>query len=254
MTLGDHRQNQILDMLGETQEVQVARLAAHLQVSEMTIRRDLLVLEQRGRLKRVYGGAIATAENAFAPVAIRAASNSEQKEQIGVLAHKLMVPNGRVYLEGGSTVVALARRLASGPPGQFTTSSIEIAQIIAKGGVSDVTLLGGTLRRNAGTLIGPEALEMLERRTFDIAFVGITAIHPRFGFLDPTEWHGFMARTIRQRASQVVMLADHSKFTADSDIRSYRFDEVDIFVTDRPVPDSHAPALEAAGVRVIWPG
>ncbi|MCG8358612.1 MAG: DeoR/GlpR family DNA-binding transcription regulator [Kiloniellales bacterium] len=254
MALNDLRQEQILEILEENREVQVTRLATQLQVSEMTIRRDLKLLEQRGRLKRVYGGAVATSNQAFAPVADRASVNSDEKERIAATAEGLVTKDMRVFVNGGSTTLALARRLARGTAAQFTTNSIEAAQVVAAGGVSDVTLLGGTLRRDAGTLIGPEALEMLERRSFDLAIVGITAIHPSYGFLDPTEWHAYSSRVLRQRSRQVVILADHTKFEADSDIRSFDARDVDILVTDRRPPESHAALLTEGGIEVLWPG
>ena len=254
LPLNDLRQEQILEILEENREVQVARLAEQLQVSEMTIRRDLKLLEQRGRLKRVYGGAVATASYAFTPVESRASVNAAEKERIAELAETLVANDMRVYVDGGSTTLSLARRLAHGAAAHYTTSSIAVAQTIAAGGISEVTLLGGTLRRNAGTLIGPECLEMLERRSFDIVFAGIAAIHPRHGFLDPTEWHAYQARVLRQHSRQVVVLADHSKFDADSDIRSYDYADVDMLVTDRRPPERYEDNLTAAGVRLRWPG
>ena len=187
-----------------------------------------------------------------APVVSRATENAEEKERIAATASAMVEKEMRIYLNGGSTVRALARRLASGPAAQYTTNSIEEALTIANGGVSDAVLLGGTLRRHAGTLIGPESLEMIERRTFDIAFVGITAIHVRFGFLDPTEWHVYVGRVLRQRSRRLVVLADHSKFFADSDIRSFDFNDVDTVVTDRPPPDEHAEVMARASVEVVW--
>ncbi len=254
MPLNDLRQEQILEILEENREVQVARLAEQLQVSEMTIRRDLKLLEQRGRLKRVYGGAVATANYAFTSVESRASINAAEKERIAAIAETLVAKDMRIYVDGGSTTLSLAHRLAFGPAAHYTTSSIAVAQAIASGGVSEVTLLGGTLRRNAGTLIGPECLEMLERRSFDIVFAGIAAIHPRHGFLDPTEWHAYQARVLRQRSEQVVILADHSKFEANSDIRSFDFADVDMLITDRDPPEAYAGRLAEAGIRLLWPG
>ena len=254
MALNDLRREQILDILEENREVQVARLAAHLQVSEMTIRRDLKLLEKRGRLKRVYGGAVATSAQAFDSVTSRATLNTDAKDAIASLAATLVEKQMRIFVNGGSTALALAKLLAYGATIQVTTNSIEAAQSIAAGAISDVTLLGGTLRRNAGTLIGPEVLEMIERRTFDITFLGIAAIHPHYGFLDPTEWHAYSARVLRQQSRKVVLLADHSKFEADSDIRSFEYREVDVLVTDRAPPDSHATALAEGEVEVLWPG
>ena len=138
---------------------------------------------------------------------------------------------------------------------RYTTNSIEVAQSIAAGAISDVTLLGGTLRRNAGTLIGPEVPgddRAPERSTSPSP--GIAAIHPHYGFLDPTEWHAYSgAACCGSNRSKVVLLADHSKFEANSDIRSFDFADVDMLITDRDPPEAYAGRLAEAGIRLLWP-
>ncbi len=233
------RHEKILEILDETASVRVARLAKQLQVSEMTVRRDLQMLEEQGKLRRVHGGAVLTAPQALESTQARATRQLAEKQKIAELAADLIEPGMTVYIGGGSTTNALAEQLSFGPLGRFTTNSIEIAEIIARQAQQDVYLLGGNLRSRARTLIGPEAIEMLERRVFDLACIGVAAIDSKDGYLEPTEWHAWLVRTLRRRAGRLAVLADHSKFRARSDFRVLDFEEVDVLVTDRAPPEEH---------------
>ena len=239
MSLHIVRHERILEILDETSSVRVARLAEQLQVSEMTVRRDLQMLEEQGKLRRVHGGAVLTSPQAMEPASKRAAHQLAETRKIGALAAKLIEPGTHVYIGGGSTTMELAEQLSAGPEARFSTNSIEIAETIARDFQQDVSLLGGSLRSQARTLIGPEAIEMLERRVFDLACIGIAAIDAKDGFLEPTEWHAWLVRTLRRRAGRLAVLADHSKFHARSDFRVLDFEEVDVLVTDRSPPEEH---------------
>ena len=245
MSLHIVRHEKVLEILDETSSVRVARLAEQLQVSEMTVRRDLQMLEEQGKLRRVHGGAVLTSPQAMEPVSKRAAHQLAEKQKIGALAARLIEPGMHAYIGGGSTTKELAEQLSAGPEGRFSTNSIEIAETIARHSQQDVCLLGGSLRSRARTLIGPETIEMLERRVFDLACIGIAAIDPQDGFLEPTEWHAWLVRTLRRRAGRLAVLADHSKFRARSDFRVLDFEEVDVLVTDRTPPEDHLASSES---------
>ena len=251
MTLNDARRGQILEILNESAEVRVARLAEQLRVSEMTVRRDLKALEDQGALKRVYGGAVNARAAPLPPVARREPLRGAEKVAIARLAARLVEPGASVFIGGSSTTAHLADELARGPQASVSTQSIAVAQRLAAGVQQDVRLFGGILRPDAGVLIGSEMIELLERRVFDVAFFGIVAVDARFGFLDPTEWHVHLKRAVRRRARRLVIVADHTKFAARSDFCALEFDAVDTLVTDRPPPEDCARALVDAGVRVI---
>lgn len=253
MSLHAVRHERILELLDEKASVRVSRLARQLQVSEMTVRRDLQMLEEQGKLRRVHGGAVLTASFAVEPAAQRAARQLSEKGRIADFAVDLIEPDMNVYIGGGSTTKVLAARCSQVPSARFTTNSIEVAEAIADQRPQDVYLLGGALRGGARTMIGPETIEMIERRLFDVVFVGMAGIDPTDGFLEPTEWHAWLVRTLRRRAGKMIVLADHTKFDARSDFRVLGFGETDILVTDRPPPQSHVTQMIDAGLDLLWP-
>lgn len=254
MTLHVVRHNSILEILDEESEVRVARLAEKLSVSEMTIRRDLAMLESQGKLQRVFGGAIRTSENPSETVAKRAAQRTGEKRAIARQAVALVETGMDVFVGGGSTTRLLGEESPSGASVRYTTNSLEIAALFCESASRDVHVLGGALRRGAKTLMGPETIEMIERRSFDLTFIGITAIEARHGFLEPTEWHAWLVKTLRKRSGKLAVLADHTKFQALSDLRVLGFGEVDVLVTDRAPPVEHVEAMSSHRIRTIFPG
>ena len=254
MALSPVRHQQILDLLDDSRQVYVARLAEELQVSEMTIRRDLTLLEQRGRLKRVHGGAVSVA--AADPVSLvdRAEVQRDAKEAIARLAVPLIEPDRHILITGSSTTLVLAQHLVDGPRAYYVVNSIDVALLLGASGHLDVVLTGGFVRPSTRTLIGTDMLRQIESRVFDLCFVGAKAIDLEHGFLGPTEWHAYAQRIIRQQCRWVVALADHTKFGAISRFRVAGFDEMDAVITNRIPPADFCTRLDQAGVDVIWPG
>lgn len=253
MHLCEIRQEKILSILEESREVYVSRLSEQLQVSEMTIRRDLKLLEQQGKLKRVFGGAVYAPEQHWETVDRRGKHLSNEKCQLAAKAIECVQADSLVFIGGGSTTAAFADQMAAVPSARIVTHSVRVVHHLAPQDRDDVYVLGGTLRPSAQTLIGPEMLEALERYLFDFAVIGVAAIDSRHGFLEPTEWHAFLNRTLRRHSRQVMVVADHTKFGARADLRALTHAEVDILVTDRRPPEDHFKVLTDSGVQVFWP-
>ncbi len=254
MTLSAVRHRQILDLLNDSKEVYVTRLAEALQVSEMTIRRDLKLLEERGRLTRVHGGAV-TSETAV-PVSLidRADVQREAKETIAQLAVQLIEPDHHVLITGSSTTLVLAEYLVDGPRAHYVTNLIDIALALSGPGGHDAVLTGGVLRPSMRTLIGTEMLRHIEGRVFDLCFIGVKAIDLEHGFLGPTEWHAYAQRVVRRQCRCVVALTDHTKFGAVSSFCVAGLGDMDVLVTDRPPPPEFRARFDQLGTRLIWPG
>ena len=253
MTLSAARHQQILDLLDERKEVYVTRLAEALQVSEMTIRRDLKLLEERGRLTRVHGGAVRVAAVSPISLADRAHVQRDAKEAIARLAAPLIAPGSHVLITSSSTTLVLGQYLVDGPRAHYVTNSIDMALLLGVTGHHDAVLTGGTIRPPTRTLIGTDMLRHIESRVFDLAFVGTMAIDLEHGFLGPTEWHAYAHRVVRRQCRRVVVLADHTKFGAVSSFRIGGLDGVDTLITDRAPPAEFRAAFERLGTELIWP-
>ena len=248
------RRARILELLDRTSNIRVARLSEQLQVSEMTVRRDLRALEDQGALRRVHGGAVLAPDVSLEESTPKGLSRLvREKTTIAGLAMTLVEPDLNVFVGGGSTMQRMAQQISFGPAGRYSTNSMSVARAIATGRQPNVYLFGGNVSVRGNALSGPETIEMLARSVFDIAFIGTTAIDAHHGFLEPSEWHAVFFRTLRRSAKRLVVLADHTKFAARSDLLVLRFHEVDTLVTDRPPPANIAAAAAMGGLKVMHP-
>ena len=243
----------IRERLERDGHVRSRALADALGVSIETIRRDLKALEGRGVLRCEHGGGASVAREALPSIGLRIGSQRDAKERIAHLAKPLIEPGTMVFLSGSSTTLALAWALRDGPHASFTSNMIDIVSVLGTGTQSDVTLIGGRFIANARTLNGFETLELIGRRAFDVAFLSVSAVDPRRGFLGRHDRHVAMARTLRACARRIVVLATAEKFAAHDAYTVLALHEVETVVADKPPPPEVYAALEAKGVRVIFP-
>ena len=192
----------------------IAQIAAAVGVSEPTVRRDLLTLEAKGQILRTHGGA-QIAETTGNEVAFesREQINLPAKRAIGEAAYQMLRPETSVFLDAGTTVLQLARRLRLNPiPLRVFTNCLPAAQVLMPVVEIDMTLLGGSLRRQNASMVGPLAEAALERLWFDQLFLGVGAISAmgEISSSDETEARINVLMLARTRAP--VIVADADKF------------------------------------------
>ncbi|WP_018236160.1 DeoR/GlpR family DNA-binding transcription regulator [Ensifer sp. BR816] len=251
--LAASRHRQILDLLATRQEIQVATLANELQVSVETIRRDLRMLEETGKLKRVHGGALLLRPNEELPYATRIESLREEKERIAqtCLENLDVREDQLVFVGGGSTTLPLARKLARGPRMRFVTNAIDVASALVATGQHDVVLTGGRIADNE-LLTGYDALNAVSRRLFDLVVTGTNAIDPGLGFLEYDEPEAHLHQVLAQRSRRYVIVADHSKFGRTASYGGLPLSAVELVVTDVAPAPEFREAFERSGVRAVW--
>jgi DeoR family fructose operon transcriptional repressor len=192
----------------------VDALAEAVAASQATVRRDLQVLERDGVIERVHGGArIADGSVVEAAFAAREKQRLAAKRAIAAAAFALLRPHSAVFLDAGTTVLQLARSLCLSPlPLTVFTNSLAVAQELL--GVQPVRLMliGGQIRGENASAVGPQAEAMLDRLNFDQLFLGVSAIGLDcviYSF-DPAE--ASVNTRMLARAAQRYVLADASKF------------------------------------------
>ncbi|MEO6301522.1 MAG: DeoR/GlpR family DNA-binding transcription regulator, partial [Paracoccaceae bacterium] len=156
----------------------VGQIAEAVGASEPTVRRDLVAMEEAGAVVRVHGGArISEASGAEVAFESREQINLTAKRAIGDAAYSLLRPDSAVFLDAGTTVLQLARRLRLHPmPLRVFTNCLPVAQLLLPVVEMTVTLLGGTLRPQNASMVGMLAEDALERLWFDQLFLGVGAI------------------------------------------------------------------------------
>lgn len=240
------RQDYILGRVRNEGAVSVAELVQTLGVSDMTIRRDLSVLHQRGLLEKTYGGAAAIPGNALYEPGFRAKSvlMRTEKEAIAAAAVELVEPGMAIGLSAGTTTHALALRLAELPGVTVVTNSIPVADVFHNQGTADATvILTGGVRTPSDALVGPIAVTALRSVHVDLVFMGVHGMYAR-GFTTPNIHEAETDRALIDAGRRLVVLADHTKWGVIGISAIASLDEADTLITDGGIDEDARAELE----------
>jgi len=247
----EERRRQIQALLASG-GVDVASLARRLGVSEITIRRDLASLAASGRALRVHGGAMpggrVSYEFSFKEKELR---QRAEKEAIGRAAAEMAPDTGSIFLDTGTTTLALARALRGRSLGVIVTINLCVASEFVGQRGARVLVPGGEVNPLSPDVMGEWALERLASVTVDTAFFGCDAVDPADGFYAADTKAAAIARLMLNQAARRVLLADASKFGRRSLCRIAGLDRVTDVVTCGGLHARHRRALERLGVRVV---
>ena len=192
----------------------VGEIAEAVGVSEPTVRRDLMELEAAGVILRSHGGA-QIAEGSGAEVAFEAREqiNLAQKRAIGEAAWQMLRPDTAVFLDAGTTVLQLARRLRLNPvPIHVFSNCLAVAQMLMPVPEVAVTLIGGNLRPQNASMVGGVAEDALERLWFDQLFLGVGAVAETGEVTSADEQEARLNARMLARSETPIILADADKF------------------------------------------
>lgn len=246
------RQERIRDRLIRQGDASCADLAEAFGVSVETIRRDLALLEEKGQALRVHGGARAVTARGLPHIDLRIGSHREAKERIARLAHGLLQPGMSVFFSGGSTALAAAWEARHEPPIVATSLMIDVVLVLGMGGQADLTLCGGQFDKQTRASFGFEAMEVISRRVFDIAFMGASGFDIERGLLGPSERHLQLAQVVRKQTRRFVVLATSAALQNTDKFSIMPMSGIDLVVTDQAPPAPVYAALETAGVEMLY--
>ncbi|BDZ41991.1 DeoR family transcriptional regulator [Paraoerskovia sediminicola] len=246
------RQQTILSRARSAGRVEVTALAEDLGVTTETVRRDLTVLEERGSLRRVHGGAIPVERLDPEPtLATRSGRLTDVKRRIAARVLDEIPAGSTVLLDSGSTTLAVVELL---PPDRgltvVTNSVPAAAQLLARTDVS-LYLLGGRVRGVTGAAVGEWTAAALADVVVDVAVLGTNGISARRGLTTPDQAEAEAKRAMVSAARRVVVATDSSKAGDDHFHRFAEIGGVDVVVTDTDLPDDVAQELRAAGPEVV---
>jgi DeoR/GlpR family transcriptional regulator of sugar metabolism len=248
--LARQRQAYILDRVREDGGVRVADLVRELGVSDMTIRRDMEILHERGLIEKVHGGATALAGSAlFEPgFAAKSALQEAEKEAIVDAAVGLIEPGTAVGISAGTTTYALARRLTDVVGLTVVTNSVRVADVLHDAGRPDQTIImTGGVRTPSDALVGPFAVAALRSVHVDLVFMGVHGMDVHSGFSSPNLMEAETNRALIDAGGRLVVVADHTKWGQVALSSIARLDQADIVISDTGLePD----ARELLGGRV----
>jgi DeoR/GlpR family transcriptional regulator of sugar metabolism len=238
--------------------VRVTELAKLLGVSDMTVRRDLDVLDESGLVTKVHGGAtVPEHHSSFEPgFAVKSGHNTAEKAAIARAAASLVSPGAAIGLTAGTTTHALAAELE--PIGDLTvvTNSIRVAEVLTHVARPDRTVvLTGGVRTPSDALVGPVAVQALRSLHLDLVFMGVHGITPRAGFTTPNLLEAETNQAFHAAAERLVVLADHTKWGVTGLSSIARLSDADVLVVDDGLDDDARHQLgEHVDQLLIAPG
>jgi len=238
---------------GEVQQrgaVRVAELAALLDASEMTIRRDLDVLHDDGTVIKVHGGATIPGQAKTFEPGFEAKSTQQAKEKRAIArrAATYVKPGMAIGLTAGTTTWTFARELARAAVPDLTvvTNSLHVADVLHQhpdGRAATVILVGG-VRTPSDALVGPLAVSALGQLSFDAVFLGVHGIDTKAGLSTPNLDEAETNRAFVAAASRLIVLADHTKWGTVGLSTMATLDQTDVLITDDGIPRQARTTLE----------
>ncbi len=248
----NRRQDEILAMLSKLRSVSVGELTCRLNVSEVTIRKDLSILEEMGFLIRTRGGAELAQDNRFRQtMSIRRGEYLQAKRAIAARAVELVREDDTVFIDAGSTCMLFAEAVAHMSLRVVTNSIDVMTRLADRPGISLIST-GGAYRKSAGSFLGPMAIHNLEDFQFNTCFLGGAAFSEKGIFSS----HNIMDSQLKQQvialSQRTVVLADSRKMGLSAFSVFGRPENVDVLVTDRDF--TSAAELVALGIEVLQAG
>jgi DeoR/GlpR family transcriptional regulator of sugar metabolism len=248
--LAAERRLRIMEQVAEKQSIHISALALEFGVSEMTARRDIARLERDGFLRRTYGGATAHVTRSFEPgFNARALQHAAEKRVVGMAAAGLVANATTIFLGIGTTAEQCARFLPPRTDLTVVTNSVPIASLLGTKPVQ-VIGLGGRVRRDELSFVGPIATATLGRYHFEFAIVGAAGISDSFGLTDLNDDEADVNRVAIARADQTMVIVDGSKLGLVAPAVVAPISAVHLVVTGKSAPGAEVSALRAAGVEV----
>lgn len=255
--LAPQRQAYILSAASRDGTVRVADLVSALEVSPMTIRRDLDVLVRRGLVRKVYGGATLVHDGILDEPGFATKSSRQhlEKTAIAQAAAQLVKPGSAVGLTAGTTTWTLAPYLRAVPDLSVVTNSVHVAQELQRDKRHDRTVvLTGGVRTPSDALVGTVAVNTLRTLHLDLLFLGVHGMDERAGFTTPNLLEAETNRAFVAAATRVVTVADHTKWGVVGLCEIAPLADVDTLVTDaRLAQDAHAVLSQHVGEVILAP-
>ncbi len=255
--LADERRRAILASLQAGSAVRVADLAAALSVSEMTVRRDLDVLDSQDLLRKVHGGAVPRHHRGEEPKwSEKARHRRAEKIAIAEAAAGLVADGMTIAIGAGTTTTELARVLRRRSSITVITNSITVFEVLTASDADDgpAAYLSGGARTPSDALVGPIADTALASFRVDATFLGVHGFDVHAGLTSPNIAEAQTNRTLIEIADRLVVLADHTKYGEIGANVFARLDQVHTLVVDDGLDSAERPTLEAlVGELIVVP-
>lgn len=251
------RYQAILNVLHKTGSVSVDALSEQLQVTVVTIRRDLDALERKGLLHRTHGGAVPIQPLFYEPFrrdrsfVRQVERQADEKRRIGYAAAALIEPDETIAVTPGTTAAAVVRALPLNHNLTVVTNTANVAMELSKRKDIKVFVTGGTLHGEWFSLVGPHALRSLENMLIHTLFIGADGLDPDWGATSFDQDEGELCRMMAEHARRLIAVVDHAKLGKVASWRICQVRSLHTIVTDTGATDAMIAPFRDMGVEII---
>ena len=245
------RHSYIIKKVNEEGQVKVQNLCDELEVSPVTVRKDLKLLEEKGILYRMHGGA--TLNNPYTTdrhVNEKGKLLLNEKMQIGAMAAKMVTANDSILIASGTTVLSLAKNIHPQANLTVITAALNVALELNKHHQIEVIQLGGVLRKQSSSVTGLYAENNLSDFSCSKFFLGVDGIDLDFGLTTANVMEAHLNREMIKVSQKTIVLADSTKFGKRGFGRICGFDHIDEIITDKGIGNFTKNTLEDFGIKV----
>lgn len=247
----EERHNLILETLMKHESIPVSNLSMLLDVSAVTIRKDLSELEKNSKLYRSHGRAILIDPYINNRSIIEKENLARhEKAQIGQLAASLITKDDSIIIASGTTVLAMARCIKPIHRLTVISASLKVSELLGANEAIDLIQLGGTLRTSSLSVVGKYAENALQGFSCSKLFIGVDGIDLDFGITTTDMRESDLNRAMMRTAQKTIVLADSSKFRRRGFSKIADIEDIDVIITDSNIPDKIAQAIEDRGIEI----
>jgi len=252
----EERHEKILQMLKDKKRVEVQELSELFEVSEDTIRRDLRIMEQKGKVHRTYGGAILPDKvNSYENFIVRENIQNDVKQSIASLAQSFIQERDTLLLDGSTTVAKIVPLLSGYKNLTVITNSITIAyDILHQCPNINLHVIGGIVRNDIGNSISIESLKDIEKLYVDKVFLSACSISLKGELTTPIIEDAHVKKAMLNAGREVYILADSSKFGQKSLMEFGKIKPEYTIISDSDLPDEINEDLQALinrGLKIL---
>lgn len=248
----EERKSRILEGLNKDEKVNVQELAKQLQVSGETIRRDLERLEKGGFLKKVYGGAVRTNQQEWElPFDQKTTIHKQEKRAICKVAANLVQDGDIIMIGNGTTPLEIVPFLADKINVTLITHSVPLMLSAIEIFKGQLIFIGGVFERSQKYTSGPLSERMLDMVKANKAFIAAGGISEANGITDYDISGASISRKLMERADEVIVLGDHSKFGQTTFAHMCSLSEVSRIISDKDCPEEWKHILVQKGIELI---
>lgn len=250
------RRDEIARLVEEDERVSVGELTDRFKVTDASIRRDLMILEDAGRLRRVHGGAVAPPDaRARGIYAMKGRERREQKARIGAAAAGLIGAGDVVFFDSGTTVAQVAAHvptaLRRSSAITVVTHSLPVVDEIGDWESPHLICLGGLYLPDYQALVGPQTVTALRELAADIVFLGCDGLSAEAGLTTPHMLVAEVGATMAARSRRVVAVADSSKLGRQGFTPIVPLAAIHVLITDDAADPAELEHVRRRGIEVI---